>query len=243
VLWDWRNATGRLKDFSARSFLLKLAERQLIELPPLRQCTRSGPHTLGWLKADFEHTPEPLCAELAQVGPVELECVKAGSDQARRVAFYLDRYHYLGWHVVGQNIGYLARDGSGRDLAVLLFGAAVWRCAARDRHLNWSESERLSGLHRIANNSRFLILPHVRVAHLASHLLGRAARRINADWQQKYGHGLDWLESFVELGRFRGTCYRAANWRYVGQTRGRGRYDRYRTLSVPPKAVYLYRVR
>jgi hypothetical protein len=87
-----------------------------------------------------------------------------------------------------------------------------------------------------------LILPHVRVPHLASHLLALVARRISGDWQQKYGHGLDWLESFVELGRFRGTCYQAANWRCVGQTRGRSRYDRDRTLSVPPKAVYLYRL-
>ena len=135
VLWDWRNGTGRLKDFAARSFLLKLAERELIELPPVREYKRSGPQTVGWVKADFEHTPEPLCAELEQVRPVQLDWVEAGSDWARRVAFYLDRYHYLGWHVVGQNIGYLARDGLGRDLAVLLFGAAAWRCAPRDRHL------------------------------------------------------------------------------------------------------------
>jgi hypothetical protein len=243
VLWDWRNGMGRLKDFAARSFLLKLAERELIELPPVREYKRSGPQRVGWVKADFEHTPEPLCAQLEQVRPVQLDWVEAGSDPARRVAFYLDRYHYLGWHVVGQNIGYLARDSSGQDLAVLLFGAAAWRCAPRDRHLDWSESERLIGLHRIANNSRFLILPYVRVPHLASHLLALVARRINADWQQKYGHGLDWLESFVELGRFRGTCYQAANWRCVGQTRGRSRYDRDRTLSVPPKAVYLYRLR
>src|SRR5271166_2694361 len=186
VLWDWRNGMGRLKDFAARSFLLKLAERELIELPPVREYKRSGPKTVGWVKADFEHTPEPLCADLEQVRPVQLDWVEAGSDPARRVAFYLDRYHYLGWHVVGQNIGYLARDGLGRALV---------------------------------------------------------ARRINADWQQKYGHGLDWLESFVEVGRFRGTCYQAANWRCVGQTRGRSRYDRDRTLSVPPKAVYLYRLR
>ena len=108
VLWDWRNGKGRLKDFAARSFLLKLAERELIELPPVREYKRSGAQTLGWVKADFEHTPEPLCAELEQVRPVQLDWVEAGSDPARRVAFYLDRYHYLGWHVVGQNIGYLA---------------------------------------------------------------------------------------------------------------------------------------
>ena len=96
VLWDWRNGMGRLKDFAARSFLLKLAERELIELPPVREYKRSGPQTVGWVKADFEHTPEPLCAELEQVRPVELDWVEAGSDPARRVAFYLDRYHYCG---------------------------------------------------------------------------------------------------------------------------------------------------
>src|SRR5271166_4483369 len=127
VLWDWRNGKGRLKDFAARSFLLKLTERELIELPPVREYKRSGPQTVGWVKADFEHTPEPLCAELEQVRPVQLDWVEAGSDP-----------------------------------------------------------ERLIGLHRIANNSRFLILPHVRVPHLASHLLALVARRINADWQQKY---------------------------------------------------------
>src|SRR5271165_3031149 len=149
VLWDWRNGVGRLEDFAARSFLCKLAERGLIELPPVREYKRSGAQTLGWVKGDFEHTPEPLCAELKRLRPVELDWVQAGSEGARRVAFYLDRYHYLGWHVVGQNIGYLARDSSGRDLAVLLFGAAAWRCAARDRYLNWSESEHLVGLQRI----------------------------------------------------------------------------------------------
>ena len=96
VLWDWRNGMGRLKDFAARSFLLKLAERELIELPPVREYKRSGPQTVGWVKANFEHTPEPLCAELEQVRPVQLDWVEAGSDPARRVAFYLDRYHYLG---------------------------------------------------------------------------------------------------------------------------------------------------
>ncbi len=103
---------------------------------------------------------------------------------------------------MGQNIGYLARDSSGRDLAVLLFGAAAWRCAARDRYLNWSESEHLVGLQRIANNSRFLILPHVRVPHLASHLLALVARRISGDWQQKYGHGLDLAGELCGAGTF-----------------------------------------
>jgi hypothetical protein len=162
---------------------------------------------------------------------------------ARRWAFYLTRYHYLGLRVVGENVGYLARDEGGRDLACLLFGAAAWRCASRDEALGWSEEQRREQLGRVAGNTRFLILPWVKVPHLASHLLGRVVRRIGADWRERYGHDLDWLESFVERGRFRGTCYRAANWRRVGVTQGRSRQDRERRLQVPVKEVYLYRLR
>jgi hypothetical protein len=155
----------------------------------------------------------------------------------------LARYHYLGLHVVGENLGYLARDTQGRDLACLLFGAAAWRCAPRDRFLGWTDSQRRERLAQLANNTRFLILPWVRVPHLASHLLGAVARRIDADWQAKYGHGLEWLETFVQRDRFAATCYRAANWRHVGDTTGRSRQDRDHDRRVPVKAVYLYRVR
>jgi hypothetical protein len=143
---------------------------------------------------------------------------------------------------VGEKVGYLAIDAQEREVACFLFGAAAWRCAARDRYLGWGEAQRRAELERVANNSRFLILPWVRVPHLASHLLGRVARRIDGDWRARYGHGLDWLETFVEVGRFAGTCYRAANWRRIGQTRGRSRQDRDHRLQVPVKAVYLYRL-
>jgi hypothetical protein len=144
--------------------------------------------------------------------------------------------------VVGENLGYLARDAQGRDLACLLFGAPAWRCAPRDRVLAWSESERRARLPTLANNTRFLILPWVRVPHLASHLLGQVARRIAGDWHAKYGHALEWLETFVERDRFPGTCYRAANWQCVGTTTGRSRQDRDHTTTVPRKDVFLYRL-
>jgi len=128
-------------------------------------------------------------------------------------------------------------------VAALLFGAPAWRCAARDKYLGWSQGERAAGLAQLANNTRFLMRPEVRVPHLASHVLGRVVRRIQADWQAKYGHGLRWLETFVECDRFAGTCYRAANWRWVGRTRGRSRQDVAHTLQVPVKAVYLYELR
>lgn len=241
-LWQWQDALGRLKDFAARSFLLKLAARGLIELPVL-QVNKRRLAPAGRPVAEVDCSQEPLCAGLGELQPVVLKPVTAGSDEARRVAFYLDRFHYLRWRVVGENMAYLARDGSGRDLGVLLFGAPAWRCAPRERHLGWNEAERRTQLARVANNTRFLILPHVRVRHLASHLLGRAARRIDSDWKAKYGHGLDWLESFVDAERFAGTCYRAANWQGVGYTGGRSRQDRHHILRVPRKAVYLYRLR
>lgn len=242
ALWRWEDDRGRLKDFAARSFLLKLAARALIELPAL-QINRRRLAPAARPVPEVPCSREPLCAALGQLRPVRLEPAPAGSAQARRVAFYLDRFHYLGLRVVGENMAYLACDSAGRDLGVLLFGAAAWRCAPRDRHLGWSEEERRERLQRVANNSRFLILPHVRVPHLASHLLARAARQLDSDWKAKYGHGLDWLETFVDVQRFAGTCYRAANWQEVGQTRGRSRQDRRRTLRVARKAVYLYRLR
>jgi hypothetical protein len=174
---------------------------------------------------------------------VQVQPVAPGTAAARRWAFYLHRYHYLGLRVVGENAGYLAQDAHGRDLACLLFGAPAWRCAPRDRALGWSEAERRARLHTLANNTRFLILPWVRVPYLASHLLGAVARRIAADWQAKYGHGLDGLETFVERDRFAGTCYRAANWQCVGATCGRSRQDRNHTRAVPVKDVYLYGLR
>jgi hypothetical protein len=239
--WQWVDGRGRLKDFAARSLLLKLEAQGQLRLPPLRahqrRAPRGAPQWPDW------RPPDPWQACLGALQPLRVEPVRAGSEAARRWAFYLHRYHYLGLRLVGENLGYLAADAVGRDLACLLFGAAAWRCAPRDRALGWSESERRQGLHRLANNTRFLVLPWVRVPHLASAVLGAAARRIDADWHAKYGHGLDVLESFVERDRFAGTCYRSANWRWVGSTCGRSRQDRDRTCAVPLKDVYLYRLK
>lgn len=238
--WEWRNERGVLKDFAARSFLLKLEARGLMALPALQLHQRRPPRQVKRLSAWRE--PSAMEAPLSQLRPVKLERVLAGTAAAQRWAFYLDCYHYLGWRVVGENAGYLASDRQGRELACLLFGAPAWRCRVRDQYLKWSAAERAAGLSRVANNTRFLILPWVRVPHLASYVLSQAVGRINADWQAQYGHGLEWLETFVDTQRFRGTCYRAANWRYVGQTTGRSRQDRHHRLRVASKAVYLYRL-
>jgi len=239
--WDWVDGRGRLKDFAARSLLLKLESRGRVKLPALRtQFRRERPKVSeleGW------EEPSRWVASLGEIAPVRLEKVQPGSAEAKRWAFYLERYHYLGFRIVGENVGYLARDREGRDVGCLLFGAAAWRCAPRDRKLGWSSVERQDRLWSVVNNTRFLILPWVHVKHLASSLLGTAARRIDADWRQSYGHGVDWLETFVDRERFGGSCYRAANWECVGQTQGRSRQDREHQLQVPIKDVYLYEVK
>lgn len=241
VRWDWRNERGRLKDFAARSFLLKLEAGGWIALPALhvekRRVRKSVPELCAW------EEPAPWEGTLQELGPVRLEVISPGTPEAGRWAYLLDRYHYLGLRVVGENLGYLAYERTGREIACLLFGAPAWRCRARDAYLNWTSEQRAAQLSRLANNTRFLVLPWMRVAHLASHLLGRVASRISEDWQAKYGHGLEWLETFVDTTRYRGICYRAANWQYAGQTTGRSRQDRTHRLEVSRKAVYLYRLR
>ena len=140
----------------------------------------------------------------------------------------------------GENLGYLVQDRHGRDLACALFGAAAWKIRPRDAFIGWTANQRQTHLGGVVNNSRFLILPWVRVPELASHILGRVARRVARDWQARYSHPVVLLETFVERSRFRGSCYRAANWICVGQTQGRTRQDRQHQLQAPVKDILVY---
>jgi len=238
--WQWRDTRGRLKDFAARSLLLKLAGEGRIELPALQENKRRAPRTVSPLP-QWEQ-PSPIADALSGIKPLDMRVVQAGTAEWKRWSFYLHRFHYLGFRMVGENMGYLIKDAQGRDVACLLFGAAAWKCAVRDRFLGWRNQGRHEQLTRIANNTRFLILPWARVKFLASHVLGLVSRRIGRDWQEKYGHGLDWLETFVDVARFEGRCYAATNWVCVGQTQGRGRQDRQHERLVGRKKVFLYRV-
>jgi hypothetical protein len=168
--------------------------------------------------------------------------VQARGPEWKRWAFYLDRFHYLGLRVVGENIGYLVRDAWDRDVACLLFGAAAWKCLVRDKFLGWNSPPGHEQLTRIANNTRFLILPWVEVRSLGSHVLGLVSRRIGRDWIDKHGHGLDWLETFVDAACFPGSCYAAANWIWVGDTQGRGRQDAQHQGLAGRKKVFVYPV-
>jgi hypothetical protein len=239
VRWNWRNAKGRIKDMAARTLLLKLERAGYIHLPP-----RQGASSNAFRN---RHTPpvvqasEPIRSALSDLQPLSVIVVTPGSDNARLFKSLLAHEHYLGHrNTVGENLGYLVRDRDQRVVACVLFGAAAWKCAARDAFLGWDVSTREHNLQSLANNTRFLIPGWVQVPHLASHVLGLVARRICSDWQDKYGHPVHALETFVDRSRFKGSCYRAANWRLLGATQGRTRNDRTHSIQTSLKDVYLY---
>ncbi len=238
-VWGWCDALGRPKDMAARTLLLKLHRRDIIQLPEPRQRRATGPRQREI--ATVAHATDPITGRLREIVPASVAVVERKTDDGRLFDHFLSRYHYLGYrHTVGENIRYLVRDRYGRPLACLLFGAAAWKCADRDAFLRWDRATRERNLQSLTNNTRFLILPWVAVSHMASHVMGLIARRIRGDWQVKYGHPVHALETFVDRSRFKGTCYRAANWIRVGQTRGRTRNDRDRSIRVPVKDMYLY---
>jgi len=246
-LWDWQTPTGQLKDMAARSLLRKLEAMGEITLPP-RMNPGGGAAWAGAgssekvqlsLFPEFED-PDPIEEPLSSLMPLNVVVVEKGR-ALRLFKSLVGEYHYLGLNrSVGQNLKYLVYDNKDRVLACLLFGSSAWRCADRDRFIGWSDSVRAERLNWTTNNTRFLILPWVRVAHLASHVLGRILRRIRVDWQAKYAQPLVLVETFVDQTRFAGTCYKAANWIYVGETKGRGRNNRDGTQQVPRKSIYVY---
>jgi hypothetical protein len=239
--WQWRTGQGRMKDLAVRSLLLKLEARGLLALPPLRPQHRTGRWEPKSSRGEPLAIPARLEEPLARLQPLRWILPLAGSSQEGRFHDYLRQHHYLGLRVVGENLKYLVQAQDGQDVACLLFGAAAWQTGARDRFVGWTPVQRAGGLSHLVNNTRFLILPWVKVAGLASQVLSRTVRRLSADWQQKYGHPVFLAETFVERDRFAGTSYRAANWRLVGQTQGRGRQGpdpRLRTTSI--KDVWVY---
>ena len=242
-LWQWCNGVGQLKDMAARTLLLKLQARGLIDLPAPR--TRNG-NSSRRARAPATIQPELLSTEplpidcaLGSLQPVSLELVSSLALR-RRVTHLLEHYHYRGYNgAVGENVQYVATDAKGRELAVMVFGAAAWKVAARDQFIGWSVEQRRTHLRLVANQQRFLILPWVRVPHLASCLLAQATRRLSTDWQIRYGHPVFLVETFVEQERFAGTAYKAAGWIEVGKTTGRTRQDTQRTIQAPIKSVWI----
>lgn len=237
--WDWRNGAGRLKDMATRTLLVKLDAQGLIALPARRRIASNRMATRPRPPRLWDQTA--LTCPLLEVGPLAVDEVSGDRGAREEVADALADFHYLGSRgTVGENLHYTVRTQAGRLLACLLCGSAAWTCRTRDDFIGWTREQRAQRLSWLTNNTRFLILPFVTVPHLASWVLGRVLRRLSNDWQQKYGHPIALVETFVERDRFKGTSYAAANWTRLGATTGRSRQDRYTTLHVPVKDVYVY---
>ena len=245
--FEWRTATGQLRDMAARHLLNKLSARRCIELPARQRS--GGKRTLrilaeGQPELFAQAQPALIKQSLESLRPLEMVAAEPRTPAAADFVRHLARHHYLGFGGdTGPTLRYVVRDCQGRDLACALFGVAAWQVRARDAFIGWNAAQRRERLGAVVNNTRFLILPHVQVPHLASHILGRLLRRLAGDWQAKYARTLCLAETFVERERFAGTCYQAANWQWVGQSCGRSRRDREHRLQVPIKEIYLYPLR
>lgn len=238
-IWDWRSPAGQIKDISARDLLRALDKKGLINLPAAQRWPRA-PGVGADKIIKMEHNIKPHNANLREVAPLRIETVAARGDM-QTFKSYIDQYHYLGYaRSVGESVKYFVYSNEGDILACLMFGASAWSCRARDEYIGWDAAQRKAGLHLTTNNSRFLILPGVAIPHLASHILGAIARRISGDWQVRYGHKIHLLETFVEYPRFKGICYKAANWKCIGKTSGMGRNCRTAVGELPIKDVYVY---
>ena len=240
-VWNWKTGTGGLKTFAARSFLLKLQERGLVQLPAIQTNKRRSKIPFPCIEDLALPEPVPLQCRLKDIQPLNISLVQKGTAEDRLFLAHLVSHHYLGLRsIVGENLRYLVYTQTGMPIACLLFGASAWKVTARDHFIGWTPAGREANLYLTANNSRFLIFPWVAVPHLASHLLAQTTRRLSRDWQQHYGHRVHLVETFVDCSRFAGTCYRAANWTAVGQTQGRSRQDRHHKIKAPVKDIYLY---
>jgi hypothetical protein len=237
-LWNWTQPNGVPKDMVCRGLLLKLDREGLITLPPQKRA-------LTWLSD--KRTPSvvsvdeiPLSGPLSALMPLALRMVRRTAEE-RLYRSLIQKYHYLGYtRPVGEHLEYLAFSRE-RPVACIGWMSAPRHIGMRDRYLGWNRNERMANLHKLVINTRFLILPWVRVPHLASHLLGQMARRISPDWERTYSHQVVWLETFVDPERgFTGACYKAANWNCLGLTTGRGKNDQQHKPNRSLKYVFGY---
>ena len=230
--WQWRQSNGALRDMVCRGMLLMLERAGQITLPPVSYVRRNP--------LAQRPRPEPVLIDktsiedpLRTLQPLEFEQVRR-SAQEPLFNSLMEEHHYLGYEQpVGEHLKYLVWS-QGRPIACLAWSSAPRHLGSRDRYIGWDAEARRGRIRFIAYNTRFLILPWVRVEHLASHILGRMAARISDDWQQMYGHPIYFLETFIDPERFRGTCYKAANWVLMGRTTGRGKQS---NSYVPNRSI------
>lgn len=236
--WRWVQSNGELRDMVCRSLMLELHRAGLITLPPVRFRPRNNV-TERRTPPGVSIDTTPIRSTLRELGPLEVYQVRRTGTEALFNAL-IDTYHYLGYtQPVGEHLKYLV-FAEGRAVAALAWSSSPRHLGCRDRYIGWSATARRRNIRLLAYNTRFLILPWVEVPHLASHVLGRIARTLSGEWQQRYGHPVVFLETFVDPQRFRGTCYRAANWVRLGRTTGRGKDDQTNRPNRPIKEVLGY---
>ena len=241
-LFNWKRPTGRLKTVECRQFLEHLATKGLLDLPD-RKAGRSKGVKVTIKRTDKAQATRIVTGKVNDFCPLRLRKV---TTEAQRDLWYehIDRYHYLGYQLpFGAQLRYFIESGNRENLVLgcLQFSSPAWKMAPRDKWIGWSDEQRQRNLQKVINNSRFLILPWVKVKNLASSVLALAVRTVPDDWQICYGYRPVVMETLVDKGRFAGTCYKAANWIYVGTTTGRGRMDRnHARHGQNPKDIYVY---
>jgi Domain of unknown function (DUF4338) len=239
--FGWRNAQGRLKEMSCKVALLRMERAGLLVLPAPRGRNGNGqkpPPAQRLLALE----PAPLTLPAHHLQALRLQLVRTPRERLLYRQM-MSQHHYLGYYpMAGAQLRYLFYHDS-QLLGGLGFGASAWSLADRDRFIGWSKLQRQRNLHLVLNNQRFLLLPWVRSPNLASRVLGLVCRRLGADWLGHYGYRPVLLETFVQRPRFSGTAYRAANWRCVGLTKGRGKLEKRHQTLLPQKAIFLYPLR
>lgn len=233
----WRRLNGRLKEMSCRVAMLRMQHDGLLKLPaPCKGNNNGRPYRRRTPQADPE---SELVVSAGHWADLSLHPV-ANRQESHLWNEFIDRYHYLGYQPLrGDHLRYFARAG-GRTLALLGFGAAVWKTAPRDEFIGWTAEQRRRQIHLVVNNIRFLILPWIHSRNLASRILSMATRRLVDDWEHNYGYRPVLVETFVESRRFHGTSYKAANWLYLGETKGRGRLAPNKEARLPKKSVFVH---
>jgi hypothetical protein len=239
--WGWVQKNGALRDQICRSFMLALDREGHIQLPP-RKRAPANPLAKRRKPPKVDIDPKPLETTLSAIKPLTICDVRRGKNE-QLCNSLIEQYHYLGYtQPVGEHLKYMIYSGK-TPIACMTWSSAPRHIGCRDQFIGWSKTEREQNIHYMAYNSRFLILPWVKAKYLASHILALAIKQISKDWQKRYHHGVYYLETFVDKERFAGTCYRAANWIYLGDTTGRGKNDNTRKANRSIKAVYGFPLR
>jgi hypothetical protein len=230
--WQWRQANGALRDMVCRGMLLMLHRAGHIELPPVKFVPHN-PLAKRARPVPVLLDTTPIAVTLRDLQPLEFMLVRRSGEEPLFNSL-MEEHHYLGYEQpVGEHLKYLVW-AKGRPVACVAWSSAPRHIGVRDRYIGWDQQTRRRNIRFVAYNTRFLILPWVTVPHLASHILGRMAARLSDDWEQAYGHPIYFAETFVDTERFRGTCYRAANWVVLGKTTGRGKQS---NSHVPNRSI------